>query len=329
MKKIIKISSIAALSAGLLLGGIGLPSLIATSNPNLNHQLQSDMTTRAVGDETRIEMKLGSRFDVTKESFIVKLRVSNKVIGDVDYLKTKAIFYNLVSSAIWYIDGDFNYNPGTGLITWKLWTNTYKDSNGNTLTDGSATNPNSNWNMQVNIRAVGSVFEVKDTYPQTMTPYECYSYLGGNINNWGEPVDALVSKLTDYFVLENLRGDPATLKITNAHMSGNSDPAKYNQLNFTLTAEVADSWDGSSQIKTLDVTLNLAEQNIPTSYVINSPSSVPADISPTAFISKLKADGAVEGMNSYLELNSTNIEWLKQFGTFIRVYEGSTLYFKQ
>lgn len=52
MKKIIKITSITALSAGLLLGGIGLPSLIAVSTPNLNHQLQSDMTIRAVGQET-------------------------------------------------------------------------------------------------------------------------------------------------------------------------------------------------------------------------------------------------------------------------------------
>lgn len=100
------------------------------------------------------------------------------------------------------------------------------------------------------------------------------------------------------------------------------------QLNSTIRAVGTEIVDGGMETMSEKIASDLKAQDAGTSYIVNSPSTVPADISPTAFVSKLKTDGAIEGMSSYLELNSTNIDWLEQFGTFNNIYVGSTLYFK-
>lgn len=232
MKKMTKIATATALSAGLLFGGlgIGLPTLVAKQN----QQLRTNLSTRDAGLGTKI-VGNSSRVDVSFADFKKKLQINSNFIQGTEFFKEVTTITNGVDGAkyiLWTGAGDYHYDGGTGIVKWAIWTRNYRNANGDTLTDGTNNNLASRFYIESLINTEISKVELKANYPKTLTPYEWYNNVVGNASttNWMGDQSIPVSRLADYYTLENLPKTDAI--ITKAFMPGSEKIV--NTLTFIL-----------------------------------------------------------------------------------------------
>lgn len=316
MKKIVKTTTI--LTSAILLSGLsGL--IITDSMMNTTANIKHDSPTVLAGLNTTIVGSL-NRFEYYGTAFAEALEVGiDMEIRNMTNFRKFVTITNEAVGAKYYLVGAFQEDGADGVIKYAVWTSLYYDLAG-ALKTGGSDDRNSKFSIENLIYFTPSSLERNWSYQGNIKPNEFINYMTTN----GITVDLV--NFAKYYTLTSIPSD-AVFTITNARIGDYVN----NVINYITFDLIISKWNGSDGTQSIyyenDMILGLTDQYRPTEYVLNE-TKLPIDVTPSTFITKLKADGAVveAGTPSVLKLSVDNTLWLKNYGQFISLVAGSTVF---